>query len=122
MNVLLLCKCTLLVYNDSRLCAGWVLGVLLTVWVWDTAAEASEWGSLCFEALLHNPDDGGSVACQLLKRGKKNTQKLERISVTQMHADAQSLLKYLHCATVSHNFMAPLSFIQVSFQREQLKF
>lgn len=34
------------------------LGVLLTVWVWDTAAEASEWGSLYFEALLH-PDDGG---------------------------------------------------------------
>ncbi len=76
------------------------LGVLLTVWVWDKAAGASEWGSLCFEALLR-PDDGGSVACQLLKKGK-NTQKLERMSLTQMHADAQNFLIYLHSVVVSH--------------------
>ncbi len=66
------------------------LGVLLNVWVWDVAAEASEWGSLCFEALLRpDPDDGGSVACQPAKEEK--TQKLDQMSVTQMNADAQNL-------------------------------
>lgn len=81
------------------------LGVLLTVWVWATAAEDSEWGSLCFEALLH-PDDDGSVACQLLHRGE-NTQKLGRMSLTQMHADA-------HAATVAQNFAKYLNSVAVS--------
>lgn len=47
------------------------LGVLCTVWVWDVAAEASEWGSLSFKAVLHS-DDSGPVAYQLLeKTGEK---------------------------------------------------
>ncbi|KAI9541166.1 hypothetical protein NQZ68_032949 [Dissostichus eleginoides] len=46
------------------------LGVLLNVWVWDTAAEDSERASLFFETLLLR-DDGGSVSSQLLKRREK---------------------------------------------------
>ena len=39
-------------------------------------AEASEWGSLCLQALLRS-DDGSTVACQLLQR-RTNTQKCVR--------------------------------------------
>lgn len=62
--------------------------ILLTVWVWDMAREISEWGSLCFKTLLH-PDDGGCVACQLLKNHKnaqKNTTELHECR----HMNAQS--------------------------------
>lgn len=64
------------------------LGVLLTVWVWSMAVEASEWGSLYFELLLR-PDDGGSVPCQPLKRGKNtHTHTKTNIifySITELH-------------------------------------
>lgn len=71
------------------------LGVLCTVWVWDMAAEASEWGSLSFKAVLCS-DDGGPIACQLLKMTRENTKNLEQMNLTQMdmHAEfAQSLIQ-----------------------------
>lgn len=79
------------------------LGVLLTVWVWSMAVGASEWGSLYFEVLLR-PDDGGSVACQPLKRGKNTHTKKSKewvwhkcinvilYSITELHLSKLSAI------------------------------
>lgn len=54
-------------------------GCPLTVWVWSMAVEASEWGSLYLEVLVHTVYDGDSVSCQHLKSGK-NTNAGTKIS------------------------------------------